>query len=457
MRLAAAICHITMERMNETVKEILQDALLHGSEVDSWIAAQSLALHGDVSYPVVHRIIQHLFDKPDAQTMKQVCLILGPLSERTTLVHFTVAGQLNSRNWKKKVLACKVLSCLRGSLNIDLTQKIVNLMWNDWNSNVRRAATQSLGSLGLGKKVHDELRKRLDKGNSRTRIEALSCIGQLGVMTGKLMPSFLNCFQDDFIGVRREACLTAGLLKLKDEKVLGHLLRLMQSDHIWKVRAHAIKALGAIGHVTANLRDLLLWALHYENEPGIRMEACNTIMSLKLQDPKVLALLRQQLLVENNPQVQKDVAQALQRLGDSTAVEEGMLHKIKEQVCTLCEKNTVIWKLLRLEKLKTNIAQQMEWINLKTQPLHLKALTEQMQQLHQTLTAASFHRMQGDVEDGPVCGAMDQPVERSSGPAQIAKCDKPLSGEDLRYSRMLRTGSKKAPTHQQPGRTTFPS
>lgn len=54
-----------------------------GSEVDSWIAAQSLALHGDVSYPVVHRIIQHLFDKPDAQTMKQVCLILGPLSERT--------------------------------------------------------------------------------------------------------------------------------------------------------------------------------------------------------------------------------------------------------------------------------------------------------------------------------------------------------------------------------------
>ncbi|XP_078263218.1 HEAT repeat-containing protein 4 isoform X2 [Rhinoraja longicauda] len=453
VRLAAAICHVAMEKMNEKVKEILQDTLLHGNEVDGWIAAQGLALHGDGSYPVVNRIILHLFDTPDEQTMKQVCLILGPLSERTTLVHFMVAHQLNSRNWKKKVLACKVLSCLRGSLNMDLTQKIVHLMWNDWNSNVRQAATQSLGSLGLGKKVHDELQKRLDKGNSRTRIAALSCIGQLGVMTGKLMPSFLNCFQDDFIGVRREACLTAGVLKLKDEKVLAHLLRLMQSDHIWKVKAHAIKALGAIGHVTAELKDLLLWALHYENEPGIRMEACHTIMSLNLQDLKVQTLLKEQLLVENDPQVWKDVAQALQRLGGSTDVEEGMLYKIKEQVCTLCEKNAVIWKLLRLEQMKTNVTQQMEWINLKTQPQHLIALTQQMQQLHQILTADSFHRMQVDVE---VCGSVAQLADHSSGPAEAqvlsARCGRPISAEDLHYSRMLRTAGRKALTQPQLGK-----
>ncbi|XP_059807584.1 HEAT repeat-containing protein 4 isoform X5 [Hypanus sabinus] len=296
VRFAAAICHITMEKMNEKVKEVLQDTLLHGDVSDRWIAAQSLALTGDDSYPVISRIILHLFETPDTQTAKQVCLILGPLSEKT-----------------------------------DVTHKIVYLMWNDWNSSVRQAAAQSLGIWGLGKKVHDELRERLDKGDSRIRIEALSCIGLLGVMTGKLMPSFLDCFKDDFIGVRKEACLTAGLLKLKDEKVLHQLLRLMQSDHIWKVKAYAIKALGAIGYVTEELKDLLLWALHYENEPGIRMEACNTIVSLNLQDAKVQSVLRQRLLVESDLLVWKDVKLALLRLGGSTEVEEGILQKIKEQ------------------------------------------------------------------------------------------------------------------------------
>ncbi|XP_059807557.1 HEAT repeat-containing protein 4 isoform X2 [Hypanus sabinus] len=361
VRFAAAICHITMEKMNEKVKEVLQDTLLHGDVSDRWIAAQSLALTGDDSYPVISRIILHLFETPDTQTAKQVCLILGPLSEKTNhpcepplnplqcqlifskmrspklftilkpLVHFILANRLNSCSWKDKMLACRILSYLRGSLNTDVTHKIVYLMWNDWNSSVRQAAAQSLGIWGLGKKVHDELRERLDKGDSRIRIEALSCIGLLGVMTGKLMPSFLDCFKDDFIGVRKEACLTAGLLKLKDEKVLHQLLRLMQSDHIWKVKAYAIKALGAIGYVTEELKDLLLWALHYENEPGIRMEACNTIVSLNLQDAKVQSVLRQRLLVESDLLVWKDVKLALLRLGGSTEVEEGILQKIKEQ------------------------------------------------------------------------------------------------------------------------------
>ncbi|XP_072119639.1 HEAT repeat-containing protein 4 isoform X4 [Mobula birostris] len=302
-----------------------------GDVSDRWIAAQSLALTGDDSYPVVNRIIQHLFETPDTQTAKQVCLILGPLSEKTPLVHFILANRLNSCSWKDKVLACRILSSLHGSLNTDVTHKIVYLMWNDWNSSVRQAAAQSLGAWGLGKKVHDELREKLDKGDSRIRIEALSCIGLLGVMTGKLMSSFLDCFKDDFICVRREACLTAGLLKLKDEKVLHHLLCLMQSDHIWKVKAYAIKALGAIGHVTEELKDLLLWAIHYENEPGIRMEACNTIATLNLQDAKVQSVLRQRLLVENDPLVWKDMKLALLSLGGSTEVEEGMLQKVKEQ------------------------------------------------------------------------------------------------------------------------------
>ncbi|XP_072896631.1 HEAT repeat-containing protein 4 [Hemitrygon akajei] len=296
--LKAMHSHVQLNALATCASGAIEHPKLEERDVsDRWIAAQSLALTGDDSYPVISRIILHLFETPDTQTAKQVCLILGPLSEKT-----------------------------------DVTHKIVYLMWNDWNSSVRQAAAQSLGVWGLGKKVHDELRERLDKGDSRIRIEALSCIGLLGVMTGKLMPSFLDCFKDDFVGVRKEACLTAGLLKLKDEKVLHQLLRLMQSDHIWKVKAYAIKALGAIGYVTEELKDLLLWALHYENEPGIRMEACNTIVSLNLQDAKVQSVLRQRLLVESDLLVWKDVKLALLRLGGSAEVEEGILQKIKEQL-----------------------------------------------------------------------------------------------------------------------------
>ncbi|XP_059505319.1 HEAT repeat-containing protein 4 [Stegostoma tigrinum] len=454
VQLAAAICHVTMEKVNERVTEILRDNLLHGNSADRWIAAQSLALNGDDSYPVVSKIIQHLFDKPEPEIMKQVCLILGPLSERTTLAHFILAKHLNSRNWQEKVLACNVFSCLRGSLNKDLTRKIVHLMWNDWNSNVRQAATHSLGALGLGKEAHDKLRERLEKGDCRSRIEALSCIGQLGVMTGKLMPGFLSCFTDDSVGVRREACLTAGFLKIEDDQVLQHLVRLMQSDHIWKIKAYAIKALGAIGHVTEQLKDLLLWALHYEQEPGIRMEACNSIVSLNLNDANVQNILREQLLVESDPLVREDVSLALQSLGGSSEVNEGMLPKIKQQIKTLCQKDVVIWKLLRVEMVKLNIAQQIERIDLKKQPEHLTALREQIEHLNKSVIAPRLPSMEINSEDDvKECEAEIQSILDSSSPAalqlkkenHLVECQlngewQTLSEDELHYSKALRKG-----------------
>ncbi|XP_078089703.1 HEAT repeat-containing protein 4 isoform X2 [Mustelus asterias] len=458
VQLAAAICHVAMEKVNERVTEILQDILLHGNIADRWIAAQSLALNGNDSYPVVNRIIQHLFQVPEPETLKQVCLILAPLSERTTLAQFILAKYLNSRNWKEKVLACKVLSCLRGSLNKDLTHKIVYLMWNDWNSNVRQAATHSLGALGLGKEAHDELRLRLETGDCRSRIEALSCIGQLGLMTGNLMPSFLRCFRDDFIGVRREACLTAGLLRIKDEKVLNHLMHLMQSDHIWKVRAYAIKALGAVGLVTEQLKDLLLWALHYEQEPGIRIEACNSIVSLNLKDANVQNVLREQLLVEPHPIVREDVRLALQRLGGSTEVDEGMLPKIQQQIKMLCQKDVVIWKLLRLEMVQMNVAQQLERIDLQKQPELLTVLTDRIEQLKR-VTAPNLSSVPANSEDLQECEAEIQSILDSSTPAssqkteqsEVVRCQmdgewQTVSKEELQYSRVLREGSHRRPS-----------
>ena len=53
-------------------------------------------------------------------------------------------------------------------------------MWNDWHSEVRRAAAQCLGKTGHGRDVHDDLRQRIMEGDERLKLEALSKVGQLG-------------------------------------------------------------------------------------------------------------------------------------------------------------------------------------------------------------------------------------------------------------------------------------
>lgn len=62
-------------------------------------------------------------------------------------------------------------------------------------------------------------RVKLKRGDCQTRVEALTLIGWLKLMTAKLLPSFLQCFVDDFVAVRKEACQAAGALKIKDDSV----------------------------------------------------------------------------------------------------------------------------------------------------------------------------------------------------------------------------------------------
>lgn len=62
-------------------------------------------------------------------------------------------------------------------------------------------------------------RTKLSQGNSQERIEALSLIRGLKLMTAKLLPSFLSCFSDEFIVIRQAACLAAGALKIRNKMV----------------------------------------------------------------------------------------------------------------------------------------------------------------------------------------------------------------------------------------------
>lgn len=56
---------------------------------------------------------------------------------------------------------------------------------------------------------------------------------------------------------------------------------------------------------TPAVREALLWALRFEEEQGIRAEACHSIILLQLKDTEVLEILQNRMLVEEEPVVQQ--------------------------------------------------------------------------------------------------------------------------------------------------------
>ncbi|XP_043845460.1 HEAT repeat-containing protein 4 [Dromiciops gliroides] len=367
VRMAAAVCHYTIQAHDSQAQEIMQNALAMGNDADSWAAAQCLALDGIASFAVVKRILYQLFCRKDKETEERTCLLLSHLSDKTSLIHTLLAVELNSCQWEDRIVACRALSRISGrSVNQDLKHKLIQLMWNDWNWGVRQAAAQTLGQMKLGKEVHDKIRTMLGQGNSRERVDALSLIGWLKLMTAKLLPDFLNCFSDDFVAVRREACLAAGALRIKDKMVYDSLLKLVQGDPYWKIKAFAIRALGMIGQVSPQLIDLLLWAIHYEEEPGVRLEACRSIIALQLQGDKIRDTFLDVLLLESHEAVLSEVNNAMKILNLQDEGNQEMLQEIKNKISELSQKDLIINKILKIEGIAETIRQETKYIYLSS-------------------------------------------------------------------------------------------
>ncbi|KAJ1104032.1 hypothetical protein NDU88_001447 [Pleurodeles waltl] len=351
VRMAAAVFHYTIQTESEEARGIMQEALHRGNDADSWAAAQCLALEGNNTFPVVKRLLTQLFEVEGMDTEEQVCQLLTQLSEGTNLVHSLLAERLNSSNWKDRIVACRTLARLKGHTTQDVKNKLVHLLWNDWSAAVRQAAAQALGRLGLGIVVHNQLREKLEKGDSRTRVEALCLIGWLKLMTAKLLPGFLQCFADDFVAVRREACHAAGTLQIKDEMVLQCLCKLIQNDPIWKIKVFAIRAVGQIGLASAELKNILLWAVHYEEEPGVRVEACRSIVALQLRDPDVQSVLQDRLILDPQELVRKEVRRGLRALNITPDGNQRTITSIQNKLHRLCQKDVVIQKLRKLDEI----------------------------------------------------------------------------------------------------------
>ncbi|XP_055989318.1 HEAT repeat-containing protein 4 [Sorex fumeus] len=349
VQLAAALCQCAIRSHNPLAQDIMQTAVLKGNSVNSWAAAQCLALEGVATYPVIKRILYQLFNKKDKNIEQHSCLLLRYLNKKTTLINTLLAIELNSGNWKDRVVACRVLAQINKDVSLDIKHKLIHLMWSDWNKEVRQTAAHALGQMKLGKEVHDAIRVKLSQGTPQDRVKALTLIGRLKLMTAKLLPHFLNCFSDEYVAVRQAACLAAGALQIHDQMVRTCLLNLIERDPYWKIKAFAIQAMVKIGQVSPQLTDLLLWAMHYESPPGVRLEACRSIIALKIQGNEVRDTFLHVLLLEEHDAIVKEIHKAMKVLKLENDENQEMIQNIKNRIQALSQKDLLTEKIVKIE------------------------------------------------------------------------------------------------------------
>ncbi|KAL1791311.1 HEAT repeat-containing protein 4 isoform X1, partial [Sigmodon hispidus] len=113
--------------------------------------------------------------------------------------------------------------------------------------------------------------------------------------------------------------------------------------------------LGQIGQVSPQLTDLLLWAIHYEDSPCVRLEACRSILALKLQGNQVKNTFLDVLLLEDHEAVLKEIYQGMVALNLENEENQEMLQEIKNKIATLNQKDLLTEKILKLEKAIKNV------------------------------------------------------------------------------------------------------
>ncbi|XP_058605964.1 HEAT repeat-containing protein 4 isoform X2 [Onychostoma macrolepis] len=348
VQMAAAVCQYAMRTPNARARDILRSTLKQGA--DSWVAAQCLAIDGDASQAVIQRLLSQHFLKDAPSDHEQSMMFLSNISSKTTLVRSLLAEELNSANWRTRVQACTTIAQLRSPINKDLCNKLIYMMWNDWSCAVRHAAALALSKMDVAREMHSELSAKLEEGPTAWQVEALIFIGQLNIMSPKLLPTFLQCFNDDFVAVRKQACLTAASLMMDDQLVLDQLINLMQNDPLWEVKVEAINALGKIGWMNPGLQELLMWAVHHEEEPSVRIAACKALSTLGAKGPELQHFLQERYALEPNTEVQRHIESLLKKHGYSLKGNESKIHEIKLQVELLCTKHIITQKVLLMEE-----------------------------------------------------------------------------------------------------------
>lgn len=349
---ASIILWCLKEEEDSMILHVLLTASKSGSYAERWAAVQTLAINNICNVTVVKELFNHLCSSSLSNHKDEKCMkLLSDLSSHSNLVHAVLAEQLNSKSWNEQLTACQVLPLLHGCINKDLCNHLLTMSWNDWHPEVRLAAAQALGKTGNGKLVHDEIQRKLRDNNEYTRLSALKKLHTLHIMTARLLPSFLDCFKDDHISVRLEAIAISADFKLNNDDVINALIPLLQ-DSCWKVKAHAIKALGILKITSEEVLSHLLWAARFERLPVVRAQVCNTLSLLDVKEDRIAKVLRDLLTMEEDEVVVREAREALLALGYDTVTTDDMVEAICAQVKSLGTQDVVIEQVLSSQNRK---------------------------------------------------------------------------------------------------------
>eukprot|EP00041_Stephanoeca_diplocostata_P035982 m.1291505 g.1291505 ORF g.1291505 m.1291505 type:complete len:571 (+) comp24786_c0_seq11:1016-2728(+) len=295
VRFAAAVSLATlMVATDADVQSILTTGVTHRDPDVRWRAARCLASLDVASVPVVQELLSHLVHvSGDVQRAEAIALATA-LSRVSQLVRALTGEMLNNAESDVRLEAVRLLPQLHGHTGRDVADKLLAMMWEDWQPDVRRACLVALGLTNNAMLVHDAIVRRLETTfvTSETaiaaRLAALRVAAEMKTTTPRMFPGLCRCMRDTSVLVQVQACLTMAVARPVDESTTAELVALIPSSNATQTRIHALRALatldiGTLGPNVALCRQHLLRIMRYEADDAVVIEAAAAIHALGLR------------------------------------------------------------------------------------------------------------------------------------------------------------------------------
>eukprot|EP00049_Salpingoeca_infusionum_P013905 m.259175 g.259175 ORF g.259175 m.259175 type:complete len:787 (+) comp15550_c0_seq6:333-2693(+) len=288
------VCHYAPAVPKEA-QALLLNAIATQKQRVQWIAARCLGSANVADLSVIQVLLENVVNNSDSQVTKEARAMLIKLSAVSDSVVTLITDDLTNDNGVARLMAVQLLPEVSRTVTEDVATKLLFLMWDDWNPDVRDAAFYALGAAGLGHLVHDSMEMRLTSLHERLRCEALKKIGHIGRLTRRLLPAVIGCFEDGYVSVRIHACECVQKLQTLSHPLLDALFGLLESDNSTRAKHAALCAL--IQHKVRDVRfeSQLLWVLKYEQDASIIDKACEAIVACNItnnEDIKQAVLAR---------------------------------------------------------------------------------------------------------------------------------------------------------------------
>ena len=317
-----------------------------------WVGAQCGALVGHKN-SVITKAFYQLMERvqgADEADISRALHLLSVLSKRSTLVCLLSADFLNSKIDRERLAVCHVLPEICPPPTSDMVHKLVYLSWHDSCPEVRRQAALTLVATGNSKYIHDEIWSALKHGNEQQMQTGLEKMASLRLLTRRLMPLYIMCFDSPHTSVRIAAVELAGVLQINDSKIVSKVVNQLK-EGASRLKIATYRALCAMHIVAAN--DLLrhmVWAVQLEFNMDVRAEACRSSAVLCPNHPPVVHLLKEMLTSGDAQIIKEAAAEALVAMGEEPTPDDKEIRAIADDLEAMLTTDKVLSHVVQLDR-----------------------------------------------------------------------------------------------------------